>query len=211
MSATRKKEKTSDYAWESSPRRARMGVIPALERAWEPSNLSNHIPSSSIQRVDLRDLRRAVIHECGHAVVAWHYGCKSFIVIFPTNTPNPAEEKIWGGQTRYPRPLEGHPLYFRRFSLAGMIAERLDEVLAEPEEYQVFYDVCEDVICEFEDSYWDSPEASDGWSRTDWEGANGWNYRDIQTVCSILLRHWATLMQEVETLVAKYSVSFMPD
>ncbi len=211
MSARRKKERSSNYAWESSPRRARMGVIPDLERAWEPSNLSDHIPSCSIQQVDVRDQRLAAIHECGHAVVAWHYGHESYIMVFPTNTLNTTEETFWGGHTQFCGLRKIKTLHMRRICLAGKVAERLDEVLAEPENFQVFNDLCDDVILEIQESYVDSPESSDGWSRTDWEGANGWNDRDIRTVCSILLRHWATLMQEVETLVAKSSALFMPN
>ena len=141
------------------------------------------------------DLRNAAIHECGHAIVARHYGIYAIATIKPNPTNIPREFKTWGGTTNY-NPKYLTPLSHRRLAIAGNFAELIASAISTS-------DCCEgEVYNHLLDTLLDNYEWSDGWSRTDWEGAQGWTDSDVHAVYLILQRNWKTVIAEAELLIA---------
>lgn len=144
--------------------------------------------------------RKSAIHECGHAIVARHYGESAYPAIWPNLGPNRENEKLWlgrvivsiAGATRVQR---------RRIHLAGVVAEYMDHSDASSD--------LDDLVAEVEGifylDYADCWEHSDGWSFSDWNGARGWRERDIQAVVKILFGNWALLEREAEELISQWS------
>ena len=142
----------------------------------------------------LRVMRNAAIHECGHVLVCSHYGIWATPSIWRSHTNNLDLEKIWIGNTRY-NVSSTSSLRNRRIAIAGLIAEEIDSVGAPIECFEF------NLAVNLEVSYGANYEDSDGWSRTDWEGAQGWTAYDVHSVYMILMHNWKTLLAEVEALV----------
>lgn len=146
--------------------------------------------------------RKSAIHECGHAIVARAYGYDSHPFIWQNLGPNRSQENLWRGRTLTQMPTK--KFHCRRICLAGVVAQAMADLMAEPDESpdlkDLFWLIEEE---ELRFSRGDSWETSDGWSKTDWEGSQGWNSRDVRAVCTILYTNWDELLEEAQALMSK--------
>ena len=78
------------------------------------------------EEIQRKDLRNVCYHEHAHGQVAWHYGIPSIVEVEPNETPNPLEEKTWGGRCWYYSSL-GLGERRRMIGLAGELAVLLLE------------------------------------------------------------------------------------
>lgn len=149
----------------------------------------------TIEEIEAHDLRKAAVHECGHAYVTRHYGMGGEPSIWRSPGKNTDFEKVWIGSTRY-QGIYRTPLRDRRIALAGIVAEDIDS-------HDSLDDFSEEGLAEYLELFMgEEYEDSEGWSRTDWEGAQGWTSRDLHAVCVILMRNWTALLEEAEQLIS---------
>lgn len=146
------------------------------------------------QDIEAHDLRKAAIHECGHACVTRHYGMGGSPALWRNDNDNYSVEKLWLGTTHYEE-FASTPLRLRRVCIAGFLAEEISQ-------FDSLTDCEESTLAEcLESSIGECFDDSDGWSRSDWEGAWGWTGVDLHVVFVILMRNWKYLLEEVEMLV----------
>ena len=141
--------------------------------------------SMTFQKIEALDRRKAAIHECGHAFVAWHYEMYARPTIRRNCTENPSEEKTWIGTTRYD-PSRLTPQRHRRLAIGGPLAELMDDPSVNEDELEYA----------LEESFF-----YDEWSHSDYEGAQGWTRADFRAVSSILKRNWKALLEEARLLM----------
>jgi len=148
----------------------------------------------SSKEIDAFDIRNAAVHECAHVLVAEHYGTTAYPVIWKNSTLNHDFEKKWIGQTYFSgkRPTK---INFRRISIAGYLAERMDKYDS-PTDIHIFE--IEDL---FECSFGETFEESDGWSQSDWDLAHGYTLKDIHATHAILSNNWEKLIKNVNLLI----------
>lgn len=140
----------------------------------------------TVQEIEHTDRRRSAIHECGHIIVARHYGLQASATIWRHYPDNPIEERFWCGSTRYQRPLTSR--HSRRIAIAGVVAELMDGLY--DEEWELEEALANSYYC-------------DPWSASDFEGAQGWTGKDFHAVYMILRRNWSRLNKEAESLIAE--------
>lgn len=155
----------------------------------------------SLAEEEVYSLKCAAYHECGHAFVARHYGMWAFPMLWRNPNRNTSDKprfdewKIWIGKTQYSN--EGLTrMRHRRLAIAGPIAEHIVGTGS-------IEDCSALSLCYFVDESLDPEyENSDGWSRTDWDGAQGWTNQDVDAVHSIFKRNWKALVEEAEMLIS---------
>ncbi len=148
----------------------------------------------TIEEIEAFDLRKAAIHECGHANVTRHCGMGGSPAIWHNDTDNFLKEKLWIGTTHY-KESASTPLKLRRVAIAGFLAEEISG-------FDSISDCDESTLTErLESSFGDCFNDSEGWSRSDWEGAEGWTSADIHAVYLSLTRNWKELLEEAATLI----------
>jgi hypothetical protein len=151
------------------------------------------LTKKELQEIEVRDRQKAAIHEYGHALVLKHHGFEASPCISRNFTSDPLEEKLWLCQTFF-FPKLATPSQLRQIAIAGYLAERMwEEGGAESMDVG---DMCWDVEFNLGDTYADS----DGWSRADWVGAQGWEVADVAVIHDILSRNWNELTKGAETL-----------
>lgn len=153
----------------------------------------------TIQEQDAYFMRKAAIHECGHATVASHYGIAASPSIWLNTSETRDEEVLWLGTTRLYE-LQISTLRYRRIALAGKCAEWFDSEILEGRGNGIDAREMECLIIDsMDDDYDDNGE----WSRLDWMWAQGWKSRDVQAVQRILTHNWSLLVQGAEVLMAR--------
>jgi hypothetical protein len=140
--------------------------------------------------------RGAAIHECGHALVARHYGMDAHPFIWPNTGDNRAKEKLWLGRCVYGC-IGLTSLRDRHICLAGIVADNMaeGESLDDVDEYDL-REILRDAMAV-------GPDETDGLSRSDWEGVQGWTLRDLRSVQRILKRGWKPLLEEADLLILR--------
>jgi len=140
--------------------------------------------------------RNVAIHECGHALVARHYGMKAHPFIWPNTGDNRAKECLWLGRCIFGC-IGLSPLRVRHICLAGIVAYHLaiNESLDDIDEYDL-RDILRDAMAV-------GPDETNGLSLSDWEGVQGWTLRDLRSVQTILKRGWKTLLEETDLLILR--------
>jgi len=148
----------------------------------------------TVQEIEALDIRNSAIHECGHAFVGRHYKLGGAPSIWKNEDADPVERTTWQGTTQYCN-LKITPMKHRRIAIAGIVAEMIEEL--DPLE-DLFINVLESQL---DGSYSEVFEETEGWSLTDWQGAQGWTSRDFYCVVRILRRNWKNLILEAERLI----------
>lgn len=143
---------------------------------------------------ELYFLKKAAIHELGHAMVARHYGNYAYVAIFKNTNSESTNERLWLGQMGQSGKLLGKT-QMRRVCIAGNIAEYMIDI---------------DNI-DIDDKGWveelmrdDNPESDDdllGWSESDWAHAKGWSSRDFSFVFDLLMNKWNDIKAEMDYLI----------
>lgn len=159
--------------------------------------------SVSYEVLEAHDRRLMAFHECGHAVVARHYGLTVFPRIWRAEIDADVDEsfsekqqRIWRGRTEIWAGKKT-PSITRQVSMAGVLAETIMRNGSSPEFGEADLEDRMRVATE-EDENFGEPEE---WSPTDWQHAKDWTSSDVHAVYTILLENWDTLSREAEYLI----------
>jgi len=149
----------------------------------------------TMQEQETYFLRKAALHECGHALVIRHFGLEGLPMIWRNTSDNLDEEKLWLGRTicNFRRPSA---LRLRRIAIAGLLAEYIDKIGSTTGCDGLYLD---GLLTESFDENYDELGV---WSKTDWDGAQGWTSQDVFAVVRILKRNWKLLLGEANRLMS---------
>lgn len=141
-----------------------------------------------------RDLKRTLIHECGHLIVGDHVGVKkSFADFWLYEDVVSLYEHLVGGRAHYFPPLDGRA--DQLMGVAGLVAESL----AQPEDFSAL-----DLL----DHIDGDPDAM---SATDREGAGEIDEALLDDCAGIIRRSWADLIDEAVHFLGQFEQRYADD
>jgi len=145
-------------------------------------------------RLIAHDLKRTLIHECGHLIVGDHVGVeKSFARFWLYEDADPANDHLVGGQSSYFPPLRGRAMQL--MGVAGLVAE----CLADEEDFSSV-----DILDWIDGNII-------GMSATDREGAGEIDEALLDDCAGILRRRWTDLIAEAVHFLGRFETSYAAD